>query len=298
MTLPGAYPGRGRSTHDCRAAHHPSQLARGTSCGPANATHAQPLRRRTNAIVFPRNHTHSEPGPGPLCRVVEWHAPCDVALMMAPFQEAALTAFSLPEWVAAHAPAESAVGNKMVLDKGQLKVMVVWGPNERSDYHVEEGEVRHVLNLGSGWLKLGRAVWAVGTVWAGGAGALAMLAAFPCRHMPWAVVPLEPPPPLGRWRGGNSASGSALRVPTTPYPPTPPPTPNACPLRSCSTNSRATSRWRLWTRGSGDPCTSRRERCSCCRAGCPTPPGYAPGRLTPTPLPLRWTPPPLTHWQA
>jgi hypothetical protein len=58
--------------------------------------------------------------------------------------------FSLPEWVAAHAPAESAVGNKMVLDKGQLKVMVVWGPNERSDYHVEEGEVCVMGGLNGG----------------------------------------------------------------------------------------------------------------------------------------------------
>ncbi len=56
-------------------------------------------------------------------------------------QEHPLTVVNLPKWVTTHTPPPSAVGNKMVLDKGQLKVMVVWGPNDRTDYHVEEGEV-------------------------------------------------------------------------------------------------------------------------------------------------------------
>lgn len=32
--------------------------------------------------------------------------------------------------------------NKLMFGAGQLKVMYVGGPNIRSDYHLEEGEVR------------------------------------------------------------------------------------------------------------------------------------------------------------
>lgn len=38
---------------------------------------------------------------------------------------------------------EPPVMNKLMYGAGQLKVMFVGGPNIRSDYHLEEGEVRH-----------------------------------------------------------------------------------------------------------------------------------------------------------
>lgn len=37
---------------------------------------------------------------------------------------------------------EPPVMNKLMYGAGQLKVMYVGGPNIRSDYHLEEGEVR------------------------------------------------------------------------------------------------------------------------------------------------------------
>jgi len=33
------------------------------------------------------------------------------------------------------------IGNKLLYGKGQHKVMVVGGPNQRKDYHIEAGEV-------------------------------------------------------------------------------------------------------------------------------------------------------------
>lgn len=33
-------------------------------------------------------------------------------------------------------------GNKLLYGDGQLKVMIVGGPNRREDFHIEEGEVR------------------------------------------------------------------------------------------------------------------------------------------------------------
>ena len=38
---------------------------------------------------------------------------------------------------------EPPVMNKLMYGAGQLKVMFVGGPNIRSDYHLEEGEVRY-----------------------------------------------------------------------------------------------------------------------------------------------------------
>ena len=39
------------------------------------------------------------------------------------------------------------IGNEAGLSGGQLKVMVVTGPNQRKDFHIEEGEVQHRIHL-------------------------------------------------------------------------------------------------------------------------------------------------------
>lgn len=52
-----------------------------------------------------------------------------------------LSAFSLREWVDQHRDLlKPPVGNKMVWQDSEFLVMVVGGPNQRKDFHVEEGE--------------------------------------------------------------------------------------------------------------------------------------------------------------
>lgn len=51
----------------------------------------------------------------------------------------ALAAFNLHDWIEQHREQlQPPVGNKCIVD-GDFIVMVVGGPNERSDFHVEEG---------------------------------------------------------------------------------------------------------------------------------------------------------------
>ena len=47
----------------------------------------------------------------------------------------------LPAWLDSVRPElQPPVGNKMLFGAGQLQVMVVGGPNERRDFHIEAGE--------------------------------------------------------------------------------------------------------------------------------------------------------------
>ncbi len=51
------------------------------------------------------------------------------------------SAFNLRQWVDEHREfLKPPVGNKMVWGDGEFLVMVVGGPNQRKDFHVEEGE--------------------------------------------------------------------------------------------------------------------------------------------------------------
>ena len=53
----------------------------------------------------------------------------------------AISALNFAEWVDNVRPElKPPVGNKLVYG-GQLKVMVVGGPNSRTDFHIEVGEV-------------------------------------------------------------------------------------------------------------------------------------------------------------
>lgn len=50
---------------------------------------------------------------------------------------------NIDQWLAENEKhLEPPVMNKLMYGAGQLKVMYVGGPNIRSDYHLEEGEVR------------------------------------------------------------------------------------------------------------------------------------------------------------
>ena len=50
-------------------------------------------------------------------------------------------ALNLKDWVDEHRELlKPPVGNKMVWQDGEFLVMVVGGPNQRKDYHIEEGE--------------------------------------------------------------------------------------------------------------------------------------------------------------
>ena len=50
---------------------------------------------------------------------------------------------NIDEWLSENEKfLEPPVMNKLMYGAGQLKVMYVGGPNIRSDYHLEEGEVR------------------------------------------------------------------------------------------------------------------------------------------------------------
>lgn len=50
---------------------------------------------------------------------------------------------NIPQWLEENERfLEPPVMNKLMYGAGQLKVMYVGGPNIRSDYHLEEGEVR------------------------------------------------------------------------------------------------------------------------------------------------------------
>lgn len=50
---------------------------------------------------------------------------------------------NIPTWLSENEQLlEPPVMNKLMFGAGQLKVMYVGGPNIRSDYHLEEGEVR------------------------------------------------------------------------------------------------------------------------------------------------------------
>ena len=52
-----------------------------------------------------------------------------------------LTAFNLREWIDEHRELlKPPVGNKMVWQDSEFLVMIVGGPNQRKDYHIEEGE--------------------------------------------------------------------------------------------------------------------------------------------------------------
>ena len=54
-----------------------------------------------------------------------------------------LTAVNFTEWQEEIKPQlQPPVGNKLMFGNGQQKVMIVGGPNQREDYHIEEGEVR------------------------------------------------------------------------------------------------------------------------------------------------------------
>lgn len=45
-------------------------------------------------------------------------------------------------WIEAHGhELKPPVGNKLMYGAGQMKVMIVAGPNDRNDFHIEEGEV-------------------------------------------------------------------------------------------------------------------------------------------------------------
>lgn len=51
------------------------------------------------------------------------------------------TVLNLRQWVDEHRELlKPPVGNKMVWDDGEFLVMVVGGPNQRKDFHIEEGE--------------------------------------------------------------------------------------------------------------------------------------------------------------
>ncbi len=52
-----------------------------------------------------------------------------------------LGALNLKDWVDEHRELlKPPVGNKMVWQDGEFLVMVVGGPNQRKDYHIEDGE--------------------------------------------------------------------------------------------------------------------------------------------------------------
>lgn len=58
-----------------------------------------------------------------------------------PLSAAAGRAVSFPHWIEAVAPTlKPPVANKLLFGDGQLKVMVVGGPNQRKDYHLQDGE--------------------------------------------------------------------------------------------------------------------------------------------------------------
>ena len=59
-----------------------------------------------------------------------------------------LTAINLMGWIdSIKDELQPPVGNKLMFGAGQQKVMVVGGPNKRSDYHIEEGEVSNLRRL-------------------------------------------------------------------------------------------------------------------------------------------------------
>ncbi len=52
------------------------------------------------------------------------------------------TPIHFAEWLEEIQPQlQPPVGNKLMFGAGQQKVMIVGGPNQREDYHIEEGEV-------------------------------------------------------------------------------------------------------------------------------------------------------------
>ena len=56
--------------------------------------------------------------------------------------QAYATPIHFTEWLEAIKPQlKPPVGNKLMFGDGQQKVMIVGGPNQREDYHIEEGEV-------------------------------------------------------------------------------------------------------------------------------------------------------------
>lgn len=63
-------------------------------------------------------------------------------------------AFNLPKWIAENrAHLKPPVGNKL-LYAGEFKVMIVAGPNSRTDYHVEAGEEWYYMLEGRMTLKV------------------------------------------------------------------------------------------------------------------------------------------------
>ncbi|MCZ6761023.1 MAG: 3-hydroxyanthranilate 3,4-dioxygenase, partial [Gemmatimonadetes bacterium] len=52
-----------------------------------------------------------------------------------------LAAFNLRGWIDEHRELlKPPVGNKMVWQDSEILVMIVGGPNQRKDYHIEDGE--------------------------------------------------------------------------------------------------------------------------------------------------------------
>eukprot|EP01062_Namystynia_karyoxenos_P060896 TRINITY_DN526_c0_g1_i1.p1 TRINITY_DN526_c0_g1~~TRINITY_DN526_c0_g1_i1.p1 ORF type:complete len:371 (+),score=102.19 TRINITY_DN526_c0_g1_i1:72-1115(+) len=121
----------GRAAEGCLAARRSAALGSG-----AQAAAARPYRHAPAGLLRP---------PAPLLRPLRR---CS---------SAAALRVNMQEWLRENLPTlKPPVANKLVYgnDSGCLKVMAVGGPNERSDFHIQEGEEFFLQLKGRAWLHI------------------------------------------------------------------------------------------------------------------------------------------------